>query len=197
VPPYVIFLAVYLIIPVVLLLLSLSIRSGLLVVHVMTSYYFAVLFTHFVALLLAHVVGRPRPDAFTLCGGNTYDHCLAVLPERDATNEFLSFPCLEASLATASGTFLMLFLDAISKGNSRFNALFQLIPICWSLFVGAFKVLDRANRLDDVVGGFFIGYVFGVVSFKAKFAKTGARRAHVSESENLVPLSMSAKLTFG
>jgi hypothetical protein len=150
-PSATVFAMVFGFVPLILTLLSIIAWRSLAVLHALSAYFFAVLFTHFITRLLGHVVGRPRPDAVNLCGGSgSYDDCLSVLSRREAVDEFRSFPSLEASISMASALFASLFLNCLWDSTHMFSALFQLLPISAALFFGALKIMDRANHVDDV-----------------------------------------------
>lgn len=137
-------------------------------IRVVASYYFSITFTILISCGIKRLVGRPRPDTLTLCGGDgSYQTCKQVLSKGTLSDQFQSFPSGHAAESMACAMFISLLLNEIWNMNNMFGAMFKFSPICLSLFVGISRIWDRAHHVEDVVAGFLIGGLIAYFSFSS------------------------------
>lgn len=137
-------------------------------IRVLASYYFSITFTIFISCGIKRLVGRPRPDTLTLCGGDgSYKSCKQVLSKVSLSDQFQSFPSGHAAESMACAMFISLLLNEIWNFNNMFGALLKFSPICLSLFVGVSRIWDRAHHVEDVVAGFLIGGIIAYYTFSS------------------------------
>ncbi|KAH0794260.1 Ser/Thr protein phosphatase [Histomonas meleagridis] len=133
----------------------------------LASYCFSVVFTFLVVVLIQNMIGRPRPDTKSYCGGNgSFKDCTESLNTKQLTEQYRSFPSLPSAIAMAVGVFLTYFLIEIWSTYSLFQTFISLVPVCLALFVGACEIWDRNCHIEDVITGFVIGSLISFVTVK-------------------------------
>lgn len=134
---------------------------------ILAAYFFALSFTIFVSSSLKRLVGRPRPDTMTVCGGDgSYRQCASVLEAHALADQFHSFPSGHAAEAMSVAIFISLLLCEVWESGAMYAAALKMAPIVWALFISASRIWDRAHHVDDVLVGLLIGAFIGFFSFR-------------------------------
>ena len=124
--------------------------------------------------ILKLYIQRRRPNFFALCGFQAnLLQCTAPLNKIKEAN--FSFPSGHSSLSACAMTFVALYLvgkiaghPALSTSQKRFFGLFStVIPLGWSLFVGASRIVDQWHHPSDVLAGLMLGSISAVVVYHA------------------------------
>ncbi|EAY01836.1 PAP2 superfamily protein [Trichomonas vaginalis G3] len=149
-----------------IILLTLIFQSYSYILKNITSYLFSISFSCFVTSIIKKIVQRPMPDTEQICTVASVDVCSFYLTGHDLIAQFTSFPSRSACEAAASGIFLTNVLIDYWKSDSMFSALFKVIPIVWSLIVGAVEIVCRRAYPDDVLAGLLLGSLVAYFSYK-------------------------------
>lgn len=167
VPGYFLYLWVYLIGTLITGVIWVVIKSKVHLAKVISAYLFSIACAHLVTAALQRFVGRPRPDSIAFCGGSgTFSQCRRARSISEANYQFRSFPSEHASLSMSAGIFLTILLSEIWPCDSMLAALINMCPILQALVICGARICDRANHVDDVVAGIFIGSVISIISVK-------------------------------
>lgn len=110
-------------------------------------------------------VGRARPDMYSRCGYNAqYNTCKET--GYVLSDSFKSFPSGHASGAMSSMYFCAVFVLKAVSNNSVFISLAALLYILLGLYIGSTRIRDFRHHVDDVVAGFFVGYIITNIIWK-------------------------------
>ena len=157
---WIIFIGEFAIVPFFIFLVSAFMVPHLSKNKLLIAYFFAIGANMALSGGLKRIVGRPRPDTKTICGGDgTFQRCKEVLSGRDLSDQFFSFPSGHTSESTAALFFLSLFLSDVWPENSLLTLILRLLPIALQFFIAATRIWDRKHHVDDVVAGMFYGAV--------------------------------------
>jgi phosphatidate phosphatase len=120
----------------------------------------SVLLTVAVTEILKNAVGRARPDIYSRCGHNaTYKSCAAVLGSA-AADEFKSWPSGHASVSMSGFLFAFLFSQKVVRAKGLWVSVAGSALIVVALYVGVTRIRDFKHHTDDVLTGFFVGFLF-------------------------------------
>ncbi|OHS96115.1 PAP2 superfamily protein [Tritrichomonas foetus] len=108
--------------------------------------------------LLKTYVGRARPDMYARCGENAqYETCKAT--GSILSDSFKSFPSGHASGSFGAMYFTAMFIMKVFTSRSVLVSYLALLFALLGLWVGSTRIRDFRHHPDDVVAGFFVGYV--------------------------------------
>ena len=115
--------------------------------------------------ILKTYVGRPRPDMYSLCGNNTsYETCKAT--GSTLSDTFKSFPSGHAAGSMSALYFCAVFIISVINYDSILVSLGAMLFVLLSLWIGATRIVDYRHHADDVVAGFFIGFIITQLIWK-------------------------------
>ena len=122
----------------------------------------AVLISTFIVNLLKNMVGRARPDLYALCGHNVTGEAGSCpgISESDFNDEYRSWPSGHSSSAMSGFAYLAFFVQRAIAISSPIATFFSCLYILFPLYVGSTRILDFKHHPDDVIAGFFIGFLF-------------------------------------
>jgi phosphatidate phosphatase len=116
-------------------------------------------------------VGRPRPDLYGRCGFNTsFDDCKAQIG-KDANDFFKSWPSGHSSMAMCGSTFLTMFTQKWLHKRELWAAAATSLFIFLGFFVGSTRIREFRHHPDDVLAGFFAGFVITYVMWNRMYKK--------------------------
>jgi phosphatidate phosphatase len=130
-----------------------------------------VLMVTFVTEWLKSVVGRPRPDIYARCGPNSnYSVCDKVIG-KDSKDEFKSWPSGHSSVSMSGTLFAVLFCQKLIWTRQVWSQILPLLLLLFPFYVGATRIRDFRHHPDDVIAGFFIGFVFTIVIWRRVYKR--------------------------
>ncbi|EAY05389.1 PAP2 superfamily protein [Trichomonas vaginalis G3] len=113
--------------------------------------------------LFKNYVGRSRPDLFAICGKNVDinnpDSC-PNLTKREFYDQFRSWPSGHSQTAMSGFVIIALFVQKVINANNLISSFCGSLFIILAIWCGATRIRDYKHRPDDVLAGFFIGYIF-------------------------------------
>jgi phosphatidate phosphatase len=120
----------------------------------------SVLLTVLVTEILKNAVGRARPDIYTRCGHNaTYNKCAAAIGKA-AADEFKSWPSGHASVSMSGFLHAFLFSQKVIRAEGLWVSVAWSAILVAALWIGATRIRDFRHHTDDVLAGFFVGFLF-------------------------------------
>ena len=166
IPEYFHYVFIFLICPIVLILSWLTVSFNFTVFRVLSSYFFTVCFSSFIASLFAYFIGRPRPDTIAVCGGEgSYINCLGALNKKELRWQFRSLPSITVcEIVSACGYLSFLFID-ITKTTTLYNTFLKFVPLLFSFLEISSEIWDRKCHVDDALISSFISCLVTYVSY--------------------------------
>ena len=177
--------------PFLIIVLWLITKINFSIFRFLSTYLFSLSFTCLIVSLAKHFCERPLPDTISTCDAAHTSVCSVYLQGHDLYAQFTSFPNRSAAEAMVSGVFLALFLCEVWYSDTMLSAVFKFIPICWSVYMGAFEIITRRANPDDVVAGEIIGALityFAFQNMKQGFAIEEAKRK-IREASSSAPVT--------
>ena len=157
----------------------------------------SVAIANFIVNLLKNMVGRPRPDLYDLCGPNVTSDPASCpgISESDFNDQWRSWPSGHSSSAMAGFTYLAFFVQRTISISGPIGTLCASLYVLFALYVGSTRILNYKHHPDDVVAGFFIGFVLAYIIWQRanediydlEYLKTEAETAK-SENTDKTPL---------
>lgn len=105
-------------------------------------------------------VGRPRPDIISRCEGDPQKNGCSNQTEGKYLDSYKSWPSGHSSTALSSVVFFALFIINCTKRRYVFIDLIACLTVFYGIYVGATRIVEFRHHTDDVLAGFFIGFVF-------------------------------------
>ncbi|EAX99509.1 PAP2 superfamily protein [Trichomonas vaginalis G3] len=138
--------------------------------HIRKFNIFSAIFNFFAVLgisttivnILKNFVGRARPDMYSLCGnfvGEEYSSCTADVSRKVFDDNYRSWPSGHSAAALSGFMFLALFVQRVMKFSKSLGTFFAALYILLALYIGATRIRDFKHHPDDVLAGFFCGYI--------------------------------------
>ena len=128
---------------------------------------FAVSITNVATNVFKSYVGRPRPDIMGRCGGDPQEGpCPSGASESDILSEYKSWPSGHSSTAFSGCFYLALFLIYYPKKKTVIVDFIAGCVVLYSFYVGGTRIIEFRHHPDDVIGGFFVGFLFSYFVFK-------------------------------
>lgn len=120
--------------------------------------------TSVVTNVFKNYVGRARPDFYDVCGdGATYETCKNYAKRND---EFKSWPSGHSSASMSAALFMCLFFQKSFRNKNLLISVCSMLFICLGIFVGATRIRDFRHHPDDVLAGYFVGFLVTLVTWK-------------------------------
>lgn len=133
-------------------------------------------------------VGRARPDMYSRCGYNAqYGTCNQT--GYVLSDSFKSFPSGHASGSMSAMYFCSVFVLKVVSNNSIFVSLAALLYILLGLYIGSTRIRDFRHHVDDVVAGFFVGYIITNIIWK-----NAKKRIFITQSDEQDKDSLQSNL---
>lgn len=114
--------------------------------------------TQISASFLSQYVGKALPDTGIICP-NAQTTCSPTL--------FGAWPSKESAFLTSCGTFLTLFIQEVCLTHNYFLGFIPIVFQVIGLFIGAVRIKEFSGLPEDVLCGYFIGYIFTGSIWKA------------------------------
>ena len=155
----------------------------------------SVLISAFIVNLLKNMVGRARPDMYALCGNDVSSDpssCPGV-SESDFNDQYRSWPSGHSASAMSGFAYLAFFVQKAIAISSPIATFFSCLYLLLALYIGSTRILDFRHHPDDVIAGFFIGFLFAYLIwqratgdiFDLEYLKTAAESE--GQSDNTDP----------
>ncbi|EAX90635.1 PAP2 superfamily protein [Trichomonas vaginalis G3] len=112
--------------------------------------------------VLKNYVGRPRPDMIALCGENftgAYSTCKSGVSKSAFNDNYRSWPSGHSSSAMSGFIYLALLIQKSLIFSRTIGTFIAALYILFALYIGATRIRDFKHHTDDVLAGFFIGYI--------------------------------------
>ena len=175
---------IFVICPIVLVLSWFSVSQNFTIYRVLSSFFFNVCFSSFIASLFAYLIGRPRPDTIAKCGGEgSYVNCLGALNSRELAYQFRSMPSVTICEIVSACGYLAFFFFDVNQTTTLYSTFLKFVPLLFAFLEIAAEIWDRKCHVDDALFASFISCLVTFVSY------TTFRRG-IKNS----PQQMSAKL---
>ena len=112
--------------------------------------------------IFKNMVGRPRPDIFAVCGLNVTSDPSSCpqLTKTEFYDQFRSWPSGHSSTAMSGFLFLALFLQNLFVSEQMWTSAISSLLILLAFYCGSTRIRDFKHHPDDVIAGFFTGFVF-------------------------------------
>lgn len=130
-------------------------------------------------------VGRPRPDLYARCGiDGSIDNCPGQT-KKVAKDEFKSFPSGHSATAMSGLLFIALFVQKCVKTRKLWVTTLCFLFILLAFYIGATRIRDFRHHTDDVLAGFFVGFLFCYIiwwrTYKEIFPKLKKRSEDIKD----------------
>lgn len=132
--------------------------------------------------VIKNVVGRPRPDIYNVCGksvGKDISTCSKNITKSQFYDEYRSWPSGHSSSAMAGYAFIALFLKREIYGSTSIAFFIAFCVLVIPLYIGATRIVDYRHHADDVLAGFFVGFLISYFVFST--AKNDMFEVELSE----------------
>lgn len=130
-------------------------------------------------------VGRPRPDLYARCGINGSINNCPGETKKVAKDEFKSFPSGHSATAMSGLIFIALFVQKCVKTRKLWVTTLCFLFILLAFYIGATRIRDFKHHTDDVLAGFFVGFLFCYIiwwrTYKEIFPKFKKRSKEIKD----------------
>lgn len=132
-------------------------------------------------------VGRPRPDLYARCGtGASINNCPGQT-KKVAKDEFKSFPSGHSATAMSGLFFIALFIQKCVKTRKLWVTTLCFLFILLAFYIGATRIRDYKHHTDDVLAGFFVGFLFCYIiwwrTYKEIFPKHKKQKKEIKDEQ--------------
>ena len=113
--------------------------------------------------IFKNMVGRSRPDIFDLCGKDFDPNDPSTCPELTESkfrDEFRSWPSGHSGFSMSGFGFLALFVQKTIVALSPVSTVVASLLYLLAIYIGSTRIVDFRHHPDDVIAGFFIGFIF-------------------------------------
>ncbi|EAY14592.1 PAP2 superfamily protein [Trichomonas vaginalis G3] len=118
----------------------------------------------FTVSIFKNYVGRTRPDLYSICGSqeiNPSDPSTCPgLSASEFKDQFRSWPSGHSQTAMSGFVIIAFFVQRIIKSKNLVGTFCGSLFIILAIWCGATRIRDYKHRPDDVLAGFFVGYIF-------------------------------------
>ena len=112
--------------------------------------------------IFKNMVGRARPDLYALCGeGVTSDPSSCPnLSKMEFYDQFRSWPSGHSSTAMSGFLYIALFVQSFFVSDEMWTSAVASLFVLLAFYCGSTRIRDFKHHPDDVIAGFFTGFVF-------------------------------------
>ena len=134
--------------------------------------------------IFKNMVGRARPDLYAVCGENVTSHPSSCpnLSKMEFYDQFRSWPSGHSSTAMSGFLFLGLFIQSFFVSDQMWTSAVASLFILLAFYCGATRIRDFKHHPDDVIAGFFTGFLFTYIIWNRVKKEIFVREFQISES---------------
>ena len=112
--------------------------------------------------IFKNMVGRPRPDLYAVCGSNVTSDPSSCpkLSKSEFYDQFRSWPSGHSQTAMSGFLYIGLFVQSFFVSKQMWTSFVGSLFIIFAIYCGSTRIRDYKHHPDDVLAGFFIGFVF-------------------------------------
>lgn len=117
----------------------------------------------FCVSIFKNYVGRARPDLYAVCGKDVQLNDPSSCPnltKSEYYDEFRSWPSGHSQTAMSGFMVLALFVQRIVRARNLIGTFCAALIVCLGIWCGATRIIDYKHHTDDVLAGFFVGFIF-------------------------------------
>jgi phosphatidate phosphatase len=127
------------------------------------------LMVYIVTEYLKSFVGRARPDIYRRCG-HDYGECRGNISDK-ADDQFKSWPSGHASTSLGCTLWVTLFLQKVIKVKQMWVPVLITLFLMLGFYIGATRIKDFRHHPDDVLAGFFFGFVITYIIWRRTYKR--------------------------